>query len=80
MKEKFQVQFLNEDGSIKQTKNYKTLRQLEPILNIEYHQVRSLYLHSTKNTKLHPFLKSISQKVKIIDNPDLHKPISFDLI
>ena len=72
MKFKFIIQFLENDGTIKSELHIKTLRDLEKMLNIEYHQCRQLYLFNKKETKrAHPFLLELSKRFRIIDNPDL---------
>jgi hypothetical protein len=69
---KYIIQFLENDGTIKSEVQIKTLRDLEKMLNIEYHQCRQLYLLNKKKTKrAHPFLLELFKKVKIIDNPNL---------
>jgi hypothetical protein len=61
-----------ENGELKKELEYKTLRDIETVLRIEYHQVRQLYLLNKKqNKRAHPFLLEISKIYKIIDNPNL---------
>jgi hypothetical protein len=65
---KFELQFLDDNKTTK----YKTLREISKELNIEYFQTRCIFAHSMKPKKyLHPHLKSLCSKYKIITNPDL---------
>lgn len=55
-----------------ETKEYKTLREMSKELNIDYFQVRSIYLESKKPKKfLHPITKQLVEKYTISDNPNL---------
>jgi len=55
-----------------ETKEYKTLREMSKELNIDYFQVRSIYLESKKPKKfLHPITKQLVEKYSISDNPNL---------
>lgn len=45
--------------------HFGTLREISKALNIEYHKIRSLYVSEDK-IYLHPFLKELSKKYKII--------------
>ena len=73
---KYILQILDTDGTIKTEKELKTLRELEKLLNIEYHQCRQLYLYNKKKVKrAHPFLLELSKRYKIIDNPKLIIPV-----
>ena len=77
MKFKFILQKLKEDGSIEKEKEFRTLREIAEILNIEYHQARAIYLYNTKKSNLHPFLKDLTTLYRIIDNPNNKKVIDF---
>lgn len=77
MKFKFILQKLKEDGNIEKEKEFRTLREISDILNIEYHQTRAIYLYNTKKTNLHPFLKDLITTYRIIDNPNNKKNIIF---
>lgn len=56
-------------GEIKQC---KSLREISKYLNIDYFQVRSIYLESKSPKKfLHPITKHLVDKYSIIDNPDI---------
>ena len=77
MKDKFIIQQFNESGTTDE-KPMQSFRNIAQLLNIDYHQVRQLYLHNKKNTKAHPFIKELAKQFKIIDNPDLKiKTVSF---
>jgi len=65
---KFELENLETNEKIK----YKTIKQISDDLNIDYFQIRELFKHSMKPKKyLHQYLKILSQKYKIITNPDL---------
>jgi hypothetical protein len=73
MRIKFEVQITNADGNI-ETIQYKTLREICSNHNVEYHHARSLYLESRPDSKkkfLHTYLKEISKRIKIYDNPSI---------
>lgn len=65
-----------ENGQVIAEKPVKNLRQLTTEMNIDYHQVRSLYLLEKKPSKktLHPLMSYLHQNYKIIDNPKYNKP------
>ena len=70
MNYKFLLNQLDEEGNIIKSKEMKTIREINKLLNIEYHQARLLYLLSKKETKkgIHPLLKELSKKYSITDN------------
>ncbi len=73
MRIKFEVQITNADGNI-ETIQYKTLREICSNHDVEYHHARSLYLESKPDSKkkfLHTYLKEISKRIKIYDNPSI---------
>ena len=58
--------FLLLNKSTGETKHYKTLREISIELNIDYFQVRSIYLESKKPKKfLHPITKHLVDKYTI---------------
>jgi hypothetical protein len=67
MRNKFILQQFQNGELIKEVE-IKSLRDIEKLLSIEYHQVRQLFLHCTKNTKAHPFIKNLANDFKIIEN------------
>jgi hypothetical protein len=67
MRNKFILQQFQNGELIKEVE-IKSLRDIEKILCIEYHQVRQLFLHCTKNTKAHPFIKNLAKEFRIIEN------------
>jgi hypothetical protein len=80
MNNKFLLQILNDDGTLKSEMEMKTIRDISSTLRIEYHQARQLYLLNKKTKKLaHPFLIRLSQRYKIIDNPQLFQPFEVEL-
>ena len=73
MRIKFEVQIISPNGSI-ETIQYKTLREICSNHDVEYHHARSLYLESKPDSKkkfLHTYLKEISKRIKIYDNPSI---------
>lgn len=76
MNPKFILQITNDDKTITADIEMKTLREIAAYLHIEYHQARQLYLFNKKTRKIaHPFLIKLSERYKIIDNPDLFIPV-----
>lgn len=67
MRNKFILQQFQNGELIKEVE-IKSLRDIEKILCIEYHQVRQLFLHCAKNTKAHPFVKNLAKEFRIIEN------------
>ena len=80
MNYKFSLNQLDKDGNIIKTKQMKTIREINKLLNIEYHQARLLYLLSKKTSKkgIHPLLKELSKKYTITDNMNKFDDINFD--
>jgi len=66
---KFELENLETNEKIK----YKTIRKISDDLNIDYFQIRELFQHCSIKPKkyLHPHTKKLSEKYKIITNPDL---------
>ena len=57
----------NKNGEII-TNKYKSLKEIHQTYpQLEYFQIRTLYNYSKTPTNLHPFLKNVSQKIKIYD-------------
>jgi hypothetical protein len=51
---------------------FKTLREISELLNIEYYQIRTIYAESKKPKKyLHPVTKLLVDKYEIKDNPNI---------
>lgn len=64
--------FLLTNKTSGETKPYKTFKEISQELNIDYFQVRSIYLESKKPKKfLHPITKQLVDKYSIIDNPNM---------
>lgn len=49
---------------------YKTLRDIATFIKIDYHQARSVLL-SEEKLYIHPVIKMICSKYKIIHNPEI---------
>ena len=78
MNYKFILQKFNEKQELENEKPMKTFREISQMLNVDYFQVRQLYLHNKKNTNAHTFVKNLASKYRIIDNSNLYNlPISF---
>jgi hypothetical protein len=66
---KFELHNLQTDEKIK----YKTIKKISDDLKIDYFQIRELFKHCTTPKKyLHSHTKILSQKYKIISNPELY--------
>jgi len=64
--------FVLTNKETQETQEFKTLREIATYLNIEYFQIRSIYLESKKPKKfLHPITKMLVDKYEIKDNPNL---------
>lgn len=62
--------FINKETG--ENKEYKTLKEISKDLNIDYYQIRSVYLESRKPKKfLHPITKMLIDKYTIMDNPNV---------
>lgn len=66
----FELQLLNEDGSIKSTKNYKSIREISKDINIPYHNLKVIF--DRKN--------QISEKYKNTVVNNLSKILRINLI
>jgi hypothetical protein len=65
---KFELENLQTNEKTK----YKTMRQISIDLNLDYCQITELFKHCLKPKKyLHPHTKILSEKYKIITNPDI---------
>lgn len=80
---KFNVVWLNDNGEEKQTKQYKSFKEISEDLHLEYHLIRELNKISDGTVQrkfLHPNLKYLSTKLKIesikhnIVNPKINNP------
>lgn len=66
------LKFIFTNKQTGETKEYKALKEISKDLNIDYYQIRSIYLESRKPKKfLHPITKMLIDKYSIIDNPNL---------
>ena len=62
--------YILENLETKEQVHYKTLKEISNTLNIDYHQARSVYLSDQKQY-IHPVIKMIRMKYKIIDNKEI---------
>ena len=68
MRNKFILETLENND----TKEYKSLREISKDLNIDYFQIRELKQNSLRPKKfMHNQHKILSEKYRIIDNPNL---------
>jgi hypothetical protein len=64
--------FILKNKQTQLTKKYKSIKEISKDLNIDYFQVRAVYVESKKPKKfLHPITKHLCDKYEIIDNPEL---------
>jgi hypothetical protein len=66
---KFNVQWLKEDGSVDKQQEFKSFKAIESALNLDYHVIREL--HKITDGKVqkkftHDNLKKLSKKLKIL--------------
>jgi hypothetical protein len=81
MKNKLILQFVKDD-IITKNKEYKSIMAIsKDFPEIEYHQLREIYLISTKKVirKLQKFNANLYNKIRIIDNPDYYNCIKPNL-
>ena len=63
--------FILETFETGEKKHFKTMRDINSHLGIDYHKARGLYIYNTKGKKhIHSITKSLSEKYKIFDDPD----------
>lgn len=66
------LKFIFTNKQTGESKEYSTLKEISKDLNIDYYQIRSIYLESKKPKKfLHPITKMLIDKYYINDNPNL---------
>jgi hypothetical protein len=64
--------FILTNKQSQETQEFKTLKEISQNLNIDYFQVRGIYLESKKPKKfLHPITKMLVDKYEIKDNPNV---------
>mgnify|MGYP003330533865 CR=1 FL=1 len=66
----FELQLLNEDGSIKDIKNYRSIREMSKDINIPYHNLKVIFDRGNK----------ISEKYKNTVVNNLSKILKINLI
>ena len=62
---------LLKDGQVEKSKNYKSLKEIQKDFpEIEYHQLREIYLFSTgrKVRNLHGYNKTLLEMIQIVDD------------
>jgi len=68
---KYLVEILNEDGTIKRTESFKNLQEIAKLYNISYHQVRSILNDDYKNKRnIQAMTKDIIKQIRVYDNPE----------
>jgi len=62
-----------DNGQIKEFKSLTAVKRDPEFSEIEYHQLREIYLYNTGRVQrnLHTFNKHLLSKLKIIDNPKI---------
>ena len=73
LNDKLLVRIMDND-KIKSENKYNSLSAIAKDLNIDYFQLRQVYLQSTKKQvkKVQPFIKQLCEKIIIIDNPEYY--------
>lgn len=68
---KFIVEILNPDGTIKRTEYYKTLQEISKAYSISYHLVRSILNDDYKNKRnIQATTQELVKQMKIYSNPE----------
>jgi DNA invertase Pin-like site-specific DNA recombinase len=68
---KYLVEILNEDGTIKRSETFKNLQEIAKLYNISYHQVRSILNDDYKNKRnVQQMTKDIIKQIRVYDNPE----------
>ncbi len=62
------LKFVLENKQNGEIKQYKSLKEISKVLDMDYHQIRSIY-SSDKKKFLHPIIKRYCEIYKIYDNP-----------
>ena len=71
MNNKFIVEILNSDGTIKRTEYYKTLQEISKAYSISYHLVRSILNDDYKNKRnIQATTQELVKQMKIYSNPE----------
>ena len=73
MKEKFILEIYNENDELQSTTKCKSYVAIGTLTNIDYHNCRKIHLICIGKNKpkfLHPVLKELIKRVKILDNPE----------
>ena len=67
--DKFTVQWLKEEGSVDKEKTFKSFKEIETYLQLDYHVIRELHKITDGKVKkkfTHDNLKKLSKKLKIL--------------
>ena len=68
---KYLVEILNEDGTIKRSETFKNLQEIAKLYNISYHQVRSILNDDYKNKRnVQQMTKDIIKQIRVYSNPE----------
>jgi len=68
---KYLVEILNEDGTVKRSETFKNLQEIAKLYNISYHQVRSILNDDYKNKRnIQSMTKEIIKQIRVYDNPE----------
>ena len=68
---KYLVEILNEDGTVKRSETFKNLQEIAKLYNISYHQVRSILNDDYKNKRnIQQMTKDIIKQIRVYDNPE----------
>jgi len=68
---KYLVEILNEDGTVKRTEAFKNLQEIAKLYNISYHQVRSILNDDYKKKRnVQSMTKHIIKQIRVFDNPE----------
>jgi hypothetical protein len=65
-----QTKFIVKNLETNEKEYFKTIGEIAEKYNMEYHQIREIYMNPTKK-RTNPVIKRFLSKYKIIFNPDL---------
>ena len=71
MNNKFIVEILNLDGTVKRSETFKNLKEISILYNISYHQVRSILNDDYKNKRnIQKQTQELIKQMRVFDNPE----------
>lgn len=74
---KYLVEILNEDGTVKRTETFKNLQEIAKQYSISYHQVRSILNDDYKNKRnIQAMTKQLIKQMRVYDNPEAQVKIN----